>query len=111
VAEIAKLREAVEAGTARLIELTQAVSERDARIAELERLLSDRTRTAPASARRLRSRSASRPTSPPARGASPARATAATATVRFPSAQSTGRSRCRLPACCPDCGGEVELES
>ncbi|MHB8288699.1 MAG: hypothetical protein ACYDEY_05600 [Acidimicrobiales bacterium] len=45
VAEIAKLREAVEAGTAKLSELTARLAERDARVAELLRLLQESRRS------------------------------------------------------------------
>jgi len=108
VTEIAKLREAVEAGTAKLSELTARLAERDARIAELERLLSESRRSGKRQAAPF---SKGEPKDEPAR---PGRK----------SGESHGRHGHRmapvgpvdrelaapLPECCPHCGGDVELE-
>jgi transposase len=108
VTEIAKLREAVEAGTAKLSELTARLGERDARIAELERLLSESRRSGKRQAAPF---SKGEPKDEPAK---PGRK----------SGESHGRHGHRmapvgpvdreleapLPECCPHCGGAVELE-
>lgn len=115
VAEIAKLREAVEAGAAKLSELTARLAERDAhiierdaRIAELEHLLSESRRSGKRQAAPF---SKGEPKDEPAR---PGRK----------SGDSHGRHGHRmaplgpidrdleapLPECCPHCGGEVALE-
>ena len=99
--EIAKLRESIETLTARL-------SERDARIAELERLLAESRRSGKRQAAPF---SKGAPSDEPAK---PGRR----------SGESHGRHGHRmaplgpidreleavLPPCCPDCGGEIELE-
>ena len=106
--EIAKLRESIETLTARLSEREAGIAERDARIAELERLLAESRRSGKRQAAPF---SKGDPSDEPAK---PGRR----------SGESHGRHGHRmaplgpvdreldavLPSCCPDCGGELELE-
>jgi transposase len=108
VAEIAHLRELLERNVAELAKLNERLNTRDARIAELERLLSESRRSGKRQAAPF---SKGDPKEEPAK---PGRR----------SGQAHGRHGHRmspvgppdreidvpLPSCCPDCGGEVELE-
>lgn len=106
VAELGQLRKSLEANTAELASLKEALANRDARIAELERLLSESRRSGKRQAAPF---SKGDPKEEPAK---PGRR----------SGEAHGRHGHRmapvvidrevevpLPSCCPDCGGDVEL--
>jgi transposase len=108
VTEIAKLREAVEAGTARLIELTACLAERDARIAELERLLSESRRSGKRQAAPF---SKGEPSDEPARpGRKSGEAHGRHGHRSVPVGPIDRELEAPVPSCCPHCGGAVELE-
>jgi len=116
VAEIAQLRQLLEANTAELRELNNRLaerearlSERDARIAELERLLSESRRSGKRQAAPF---SKGDPAEEPAKpGRRRGEAHGRHGHRMAPLGPVDRELVAPLPSCCPGCGGELELES
>ncbi len=116
VAEIAQLRQLVEANTAELRELNDRLaegearlSERGARIKELERLLSESRRSGKRQAAPF---SKGDPKEEPAKpGRKSGEAHGRHGHRMAPVGPVDRELVAPLPSCCPDCGGELELES
>ena len=101
VAEIAKLRESIESLSARL-------GQRDARIAELERLLDESRRSGKRQAAPF---SKASPVEEPAKpGRKRGDAHGRHGHRMAPVGPIDRELSAPLPSCCPDCGGELELE-
>jgi transposase len=108
VGEIASLRELLERTTAELAKLNERLGQRDARIAELERLLSDSRRSGKRQAAPF---SKGDPKDEPARpGRRSGDAHGRHGHRMTPVGTSDRTIDVTLPACCPNCGGEVEHE-
>jgi hypothetical protein len=101
VAEIAKLRESIKSLSARL-------GQRDARIAELERLLDESRRSGKRQAAPF---SKASPVEEPAKpGRKRGDAHGRHGHRMAPGGSDRPELSAPLPSCCPDCGGELELE-
>ena len=116
VAEIAQLRRLLEANTAELRELNDRLAERearlaerDARVAELERLLAESRRSGKRQAAPF---SKGDPRKEPAKpGRRSGEAHGRHGHRMAPTGLVDRELEAPLPSCCPDCGGELELES
>ena len=104
-AEYAKLRELFES---KIAQLSEQLGQRDARIAELERLLSESRRSGKRQAAPFSKGDPKEEPAKPGRrsGAAHGRHGHRMAPVGVPDREID----VPLPACCPDCGGEVEHE-
>jgi transposase len=108
VTEVAKLREAVEVLSAQLAARDTSIAEKDARITELERLLSDSRRSGKRQAAPF---SKGAPKEEPARpGRKRGEAHGRHGHRMAPTGPVDRELEATLPSCCPDCGGELELE-
>ncbi len=108
MSEIASLRKMLERNTAEVAKLSQRLSQRDARIAELERLLQDSRRSGKRQAAPF---SKGDPKEEPARpGRRSGDAHGRHGHRMAPVGPPDRTIDVPLPACCPDCGGEVEHE-
>ena len=108
VAEIAQLRKVVEHNTTEMTRLTASLSKRDARIAELERLLSESRRSGKRQAAPF---SKGDPKEEPAKpGRRSGEAHGRHGHRMAPVGPLDREIDVSLPSCCPDCGGELELE-
>ena len=108
IAEIAHLREVLERNVAELAKLNERLNLRDARIAELERLLSESRRSGKRQAAPFSKGNPKEEPAKPGRrsGDAHGRHGHRMAPVAAPDRQID----VPLPSCCPDCGGDVELE-
>jgi transposase len=108
VSELAHLRERLEANTAELAKLNERLGQRDARIAELERLLSESRRSGKRQAAPF---SKGDPKEEPAKPGRRSGDTHGRHGHRMAPAGVPEREiDVPLPPCCPDCGGDLELE-
>ncbi len=108
MSKIASLRKMLERNTAEVAKLSERLSQRDARIAELERLLSDSRRSGKRQAAPF---SKGDPKEEPARpGRRSGDAHGRHGHRMAPAGPPDRTIDVPLPACCPDCGGEVEHE-
>jgi transposase len=108
VNEIASLRELLERNTAELTKLNERLARRDARIVELERLLQESRRSGKRQAAPF---SKGDPKEEPARPGRRSGDAHGRHGHRMTPVDAVDREiTVGLPACCPGCGGEVELE-
>ncbi|HVA07699.1 MAG TPA: IS66 family transposase [Acidimicrobiales bacterium] len=108
IVEIAHLRELLERNVAELAKLNERLSQRDARIAELERLLSESRRSGKRQAAPF---SKGNPKEEPAKpGRCSGDAHGRHGHRMAPVAAPDREIDVPLSSCCPDCGGDVELE-
>ena len=108
VTEIAHLRELLERNVAELAKLNERLNQRDDRISELERLLSESRRSGKRQAAPF---SKGDPKEEPAKpGRRSGEAHGRHGHRMAPVGPPDREIDVALPACCPDCGGEVSLE-